>query len=128
MKKPKKTTKKQLKNKLWKLVSLYVRSKSPYCYTCGKFIPEMKNRHAGHFWSKGGHEATRFDLENVRTQCVNCNLFQSGYLAMFSVKLLQEIGEQRFMKLKRRANTSVKWDTLELEKEIEKMKLLTTNF
>jgi hypothetical protein len=126
--KTKKPPIKSLKDKLWKLTSQIVRLQSDSCYTCGKLIPDFRQRAAGHFWSKGGHGATRFHLDNLRVQCFGCNSFKSGNLAEYSSRLLKEIGQERFDELYRLAHlTRPSWKRDELENLITEREELLQN-
>lgn len=121
---PKKPTKKQLKTKLWKLVSQYVRSQETHCYTCDKYIPDKKDRHAGHYWTKKGHPRTTFDLMNVHVQCLSCNSFKSGNISYYSARLLRDYGLELYQDLEARAKDSRPFTALELEQMIENLNQL----
>jgi len=107
-----------LKKQLWAITSKIVRSKSAKCFTCDKPLPKFSDRQAAHFWTNGGHPATRYDFRNLRVCCVGCNTFKSGNLAEYSVRLLQELGEPEFNRLASLARTEKKWSREELEKLI----------
>src|SRR3990167_8530972 len=111
---------KQLKKQLWKLVSEKVRLSSSYCYTCGKKLP-YEQRNAGHFWPKGSHPATAFNLNNLRVQCRPCNHFKSGNLAKYSYRLLQELGQLQFIVLGSLAHSPHKWDKNKLLTRISEL-------
>ena len=117
MAKAKKTnSKKELHKKLWKITSQLVRSQSCYCYTCGNCIPEIGKRHTGHFWTKGGHQASKYELDNLRVQCDSCNRWKGGNLAEYSARLLNEIGSERIEALYKLAHTTkTVWTYEELE-------------
>jgi len=115
--KVKKPTLKQLRDKLWKLVSLYVRTKETNCYTCLKYL-ELKQRSAGHFWTKKGHPYVRFDLMNVHTQCLTCNSFQSGNLANYVTRLIKDYGLPAYNELTLRAKSGQRFRRDELEAKI----------
>ena len=72
----------QLKNELDKVFSKYVRAKhaddSGYvrCVTCNR-KHLVGNAHAGHFASRR-HMATRWDEDNVKPQCFQCNITDQG--------------------------------------------------
>lgn len=78
----------RLKDNAWKTFSKYIRLRDKKCYTCPKGLAE----NAGHFW----HNVLDFDEENIHGQCVHCNKWLSGNLAVYSVNLLREIGKKRF--------------------------------
>lgn len=99
----KRPSKKELKNKLWRLISQYVRIQSAHCFTCGIFIPDMRDRSTGHFWTRGGHPSVAFDLDNLRVQCTTCNNWKSGNLAEYAFRLEKDIGTERYNALRERA-------------------------
>ena len=124
--KAKQSSKSYLKKTLWKLVSKWVRTHEDHCYTCRKFLP-WKKRTAGHFWTQGGHQRTRFELMNVHTQCVSCNSFNSGNLAPYAIRLVEDYGVAAFQSLHRRANDSTPWEKQELEEAIQEYKSKLSN-
>jgi len=85
------------KNKLWKLVSEYVRRRHAdengytACYTCGT-IKHWKEMDAGHA-IPGRKNYVLFNLELLRSQCRSCNGFRAGEQYIFGKKLNQENGE-----------------------------------
>src|SRR3990167_2526719 len=93
----KKPTISQLKKKLDKIFSIWVRSKSDHCYTCGAKV-QGKNKQASHFISRQ-HQATRWDENNVKVCCYRCNIWLRGNIAEFSARLMKEIGEKEFKNL-----------------------------
>lgn len=102
----------KLKKELDKFFSLYIRQKNAdkegncVCYTCGvkKHWKEMQN---GHFVSRG-HTATRWSYDNCRVQCVGCNVFGGGKLAVYATKLESELGVGTVSRLYREAQAIVK--------------------
>lgn len=120
----KKKTLKQLKFLIWKATSRIVRLSSRFCYTCDRGLP-YEERCTGHFWAKGGHGYVRFDMRNLRVQCVSCNSFKSGNLAEYAVRLREEIGDKEFNDLSLDAHSSKRHPRCELEDmlvEREKMR------
>lgn len=93
-KKVKKPKIKSLKKKLDDVFSKYVRQKHAdsqgisRCFTCGARM-EWKLIQCGHFVSRS-YLATRFDENNCRPQCVGCNVFGGGRLAVFATRLEEE--------------------------------------
>lgn len=76
--KPIKTISK-LRKELWKLFSLYIRTRDNFtCVTCGK-KGEGGGIHAGHFITGATCGAELyFDEKNVHAQCYHCNINLSG--------------------------------------------------
>lgn len=128
-KKPKKPTITSLKKKLDGIFSQYIRQKyaneqgNCSCYTCGvkKHWKELQN---GHFVSRS-QLATRFDEDNVRPQCVGCNVFGDGKTALFATKLDEELGLGTVSRLYRQAQQITK-DYPYIEKIEEYTKKLST--
>jgi hypothetical protein len=118
--KPKKKTQlKTLKDTLWKLISTKVRNSSDRCYTCDKPL-DYRDRSTCHFWSRGGHGATRFDEDNLRVGCNTCNTFKSGNLAEYATRLLGEIGQERYGQLYERAHKEHRFSSEEISELIKK--------
>ena len=100
------------KDEAWKVFSIWVRNRDPYCVTCkeeeNKLVPSEQ---AGHFY----HGVLDFDEENIHCQCIVCNKWKSGNLAVYSVKLLNELGEERFKALDQRHTMAMKGDKKDLK-------------
>ena len=121
----KQKTLRQLRDICWKLTSKIVRVQNPNCYTCKKHIPNMADRHCGHFYTKKGHPATRFERDNLRTQCFGCNHYKSGDIQNFAGNLIDEIGIERFNALRLLAKSTTQLRRQELEDMIaERTKIL----
>lgn len=107
----KKLTTSKLKAKLDNIFSQYIRLKyadkngNVSCYTCGQ-IKNWKQMQNGHFVSRS-HLATRFDEDNVRVQCVGCNVFGGGKPAEFGLRLEEE-HKGIVLKLMRKSQTITK--------------------
>ena len=61
------------------------------CFTCGHKVP-WKKIHAGHFVSRF-YKATRWREENVKSQCMMCNLWRRGDPVTFREKLVNLYGD-----------------------------------
>ena len=131
--KPKKVSISKAKAKAWKAFSLYIRTKyaSPFgdviCYTCGKNF-KIKTVQAGHGIA-GRNNAILFEEKLVRCQCLGCNYFGGGKYAIFTRKLIDELGLQEYDRLVTQATQTVKrtaQDYLEIEKTYkEKLRQLS---
>jgi hypothetical protein len=95
----------KLKKELDRVVSLLVRQTEArkhdgiiYCYTCNKALT-VKTAQCGHFVSRM-YLATRWDLDNLRCQCVGCNVWGRGKLLDFEDNLVEEIGDVKVEFLK----------------------------
>lgn len=127
----KKKTITKLKKDLWPLISQFVRLSHAneegfvQCYTCPavKFWETRPKEaiygiQAGHCFTQGGHKATIFDLDNIRPQCYQCNINNSGEGAVFRGNLEREYGGKWMDNLERRAKQSYKADRFWLEDQI----------
>lgn len=132
-----------LKGDLQKVFNTYIRMRDtkydkgqPYfiCISCNQ--PKgMDQMNAGHFWPVGGHEAVRYDEDNVHGQCIHCNNFAANGPVMkrYEAKLLLKIGEKRFDDLAARRFNKSKMMAFEVElliqaykSKIEKLKVKNT--
>lgn len=121
--KPKRPSVKTLVNKADKLASEYIRRKyadrtgACYCYTCGKREDSWKSIQCGHFISRGKY-LTRWNVDNMRPQCIKCNIFSHGEQYLFGTLLSYDgINVAELTKLSR----ETKYSTRELAEEaIEK--------
>jgi len=77
----------RLKDNAWTIFSQYIRTRDKKCFTCNG-SPD----NAGHFF----HNCLDFDEENIHAQCVRCNKWLSGNLAIYSVNLLKLLGQKKF--------------------------------
>lgn len=106
-KKKPKNLKSKLRDELDKVFSQYIRLKysdeNGYCrcISCGK-IHFWKDIQCGHYMSRR-YMSTRWSEDNVRPQCVACNIFNQGNIQMFRRALIKEIGEQRVDLIEARA-------------------------
>ena len=99
----KKLTRSKLVKKLDNIFSQYIRLSSSKngnctCVTCGK-VGDWKNGgiQAGHFMSRK-HYATRWNEDNVKPQCIGCNMFKAGEQYKFSLYLGGELSEELLQK------------------------------
>ena len=93
-KKVNKESMKYLRDTAWKLFSKVVREEEHYiCFTCGKNLQDDKSKcHAGHYVPRGKVSALRYDRKNVHAQCINCNMYLSGNLSVYAIKLEEKYG------------------------------------
>ena len=103
----KRTPYKKLKDKTWKLCSLYIRLKDANengrvrCYTCpprrrARLYTKMQ---AGHF-IPGRTNGILFDERGMRPQCPACNIFGGGKPIEFMIALEKELGQKEAIKLR----------------------------
>lgn len=122
MAKRKKPTRSKLVKKLDILFSQFVRlsnaDKNGYCtcVTCGKKGHwKDGSMQAGHFMSRK-HYNTRWDVRNVKPQCVGCNMFKSGEQYKYSIYLGSELSKELYLQ----SNKIVKFSNNELQEMIDR--------
>lgn len=71
------------------------------CYTCAKRL-HWTQLQCGHYLSRGNH-AVRWDKDNARPQCKDCNEFNSGRQDVFRENLIDDLGEEEVLELEERA-------------------------
>ena len=108
-------TDKQVRNKLWeeckRIIRLrYQRSDGLWnCFTCGRLVDEPSKAQTGHFIpSSIGGASLRYNLDNLRIQCYNCNINLGGYGAAYTIALKKEKGQKHIDKLFQLKNQSIK--------------------
>jgi len=126
---PKKPSRSKLVKKLDTIFSKYIRisnaDKTGYCtcVTCG-VVKHWKEIQAGHFMSRK-HYSTRWDVANVKPQCIGCNMFKQGEQYKYSIFLGKYVSEVLYLKSKE----TVKFTNYELEEMIkdyiDKLKSIT---
>jgi hypothetical protein len=103
---------KRAKDRTWKTVSEYIRKRDKgKCYTCGK-VGDYKEMNAGHYVHKN---CLDYNEENLHCQCVHCNQYLSGNLAIYTVKLIKEFGIDKPEELMALGNQVRKFTIEELE-------------
>ena len=118
---------KTLKKKAWTLFSEWIRRENAVnnmvrCYTCDVSL-SYKEANAGHFF----HGKLDYDSRNIKVQCVGCNLYKSGNLAFYGVRLAKELGVEGMEKLRLDANT-ISYTIDDLEEIIAKYTVLNSLF
>lgn len=90
--------KKLLKDKAWKLFSLYIKLRDAdggglcECCTCGRKLEfDAKECHAGHFVA-GRKNSVLFDEKVVFSQCDRCNLWGNGEQGKFVLFMKHKVG------------------------------------
>ena len=111
------------------IFSKYIRTKyskngNVECVTCGR-VYDISKIQNGHFISRK-HYATRWDEENVATQCYGCNVMQYGQQYLFAKWIDKTYGEGKADELLQRSREVVKFSDYELREMIElyKQKLM----
>lgn len=85
----KKSDRKKLEDKVWSECKRIVREKyGNKCYTCQASNLDGSNWQTGHGKSKGALPLRyKYDLRNLRPQCMRCNIHMGGMSDIFITKL-----------------------------------------
>lgn len=112
------TTISQLKKKLEYEFNRYIRKRDLglECISCNKKLTDIRDFHAGHYYSAGHHSNIRFNEKNVNGQCIECNTHLSGNLIKYRSKLEERIGIDELENLDDIAYLTKKWSRDELIK------------
>ena len=126
--KPRKTrnTPKKLKAKLWGLCrEIAHKIYPPHCYTCESKNLEGSNKQLGHFIASSICGAfLRFDLRNLRWQCMRCNMHAGGNGAEYYRRMVIEVGQEAVDQLFRDKEKSIKADVIFYENKIAEYETL----
>ena len=93
------------------------------CISCSKELKDIRDYHAGHYYSAGHHANIRFNELNVHGQCIECNTHLHGNLIKYRPKLAMKIGCDALEGLDKIAYLTKKWDKDELIKLTKVYKL-----
>lgn len=67
------------------------------CISCDKPATWGGQWHGSHFRSVGASPATRFNLWGINKACSQCNTHLSGNIANYRPRLIEKIGEDRYL-------------------------------
>lgn len=97
--KPKKEkTISQLKKLADKVFSEFIRQRDEgKCYTCGT-VMEWKRMQCGHYIPRNCLEL-RYSEVNCHCQCAGCNIFRKGNYTIYSIRLMEQYGDNILYKL-----------------------------
>lgn len=104
----------KLKGKLDAIFSQYIRLKHSdhfgycTCYTCDKRMP-WKDIQNGHLF-KRNKLGTRFDEQNCRPQCFQCNCRKDGNYTEYFPRIIREIGQDALDHLEMQSKSAIKLD------------------
>lgn len=108
------------KKRIWtKYVSPYIRLRDCdehfeiQCCTCNT-KRHWKKMHAGHF-KHGNTKQSYFYEKNVHGQCVSCNMYRSGNLAVYCIFLESKYGHGILQEIDKLADSSATWNWNSLE-------------
>jgi len=117
----KKLTRSKLVKKLDAVFSQYIRLSASdkdgncTCVTCGKVAHwKGEGQQAGHFISRSAY-STRWDKDNVKVQCVGCNVYRYGEQFKFSLHLGKKLSQELLDK----SRIITKFTSYELEEMLE---------
>lgn len=99
-----------LKKKLWKVFSQYIRRRDKgVCFTCG-LKKHWKEQQAGHMIPKSvGGLSLYFHELNVNVQCYRCNINLGGNGAIYAKNFVEKYGQWKFDELLQEKNKIVKF-------------------
>lgn len=115
LKRKSKTPLAKAKERAWSAFSLYIRNKYAdneglvSCYTCGKRL-EIKSMQAGHGIG-GRNNAILFEERVVRPQEMGCNVYGRGQYAIFTRKLIDELGLEEYDQIVTQSRTPLQYKT-----------------
>lgn len=115
--KTKKPSRKSLIMKLDILVSKIVRERNPYCVQCGL---KGKQLGAGHVFSRK-YYSTRWDLDNVFTQCWPCNYTHGRDQAKYFLWYINKFGLDKFRELDKKAHQVSHFKTSDLQALLDQL-------
>lgn len=111
-----------LKNKLWELLSEFVRRSAAdwrgyvTCVTCPTVLP-WQRMHAGHF-IPGRHNAILFELCGVHPQCKECNVGLRGNTKKYREFMIKTYGAGVVEELERRDRANIQLCRADIEAKI----------
>lgn len=96
----KKSDRKKLEDKVWNECKRIIRERhGDKCYTCPASNLEGSNWQTAHGKAKGALPLRfKYDLRNLRPQCMRCNLHMGGMSDIFITKLEKEKDGLAFLK------------------------------
>jgi 5-methylcytosine-specific restriction endonuclease McrA len=102
LRKKSKSPLRKLKDKLWELCKQITRLRhGNTCFTCSYNPLEGSNWHTGHFIPDSTSSVeVRYDLNNLRPQCRNCNFWKSGDWPTYEANLIRDHGPDYVANLK----------------------------
>lgn len=119
----------KLKKNLWKLISIFIRTKyadkNGYvkCVTCDKKSP-WKEMQAGHFVPGGTGNSAKWDTRNIHPQCVGCNIFGRGMWHKYYSFMLEKYGQETINDIIKKSQKELQLKIPHYEEEIERYKKL----
>ena len=121
IKKPKKTSLKSLRTRLWQLCrEIPILKYGNTCFTCGRSNLTGSNRQLGHFIPNSvGGASLRYNLDNLRIQCYFCNINAGGNGAIYYKNMVEREGQEFVDNLFRLKNQIIKADEIWFKNKIK---------
>lgn len=115
----KRPTHAQLKKRLWKVFTLWIKNRDKWtCVTCGRKV-EGQNAQGGHYIAKAACGLDYYFSEiNVAAQCAGCNLHLEGNRPAFRRYLVSRYGEAVVNELEQNYHRPCKWSQADFEERI----------
>lgn len=117
-----------VKKKAWDIFSKYIRLSNAdengmvQCYTCTT-VKHWKQMQAGHGIGGRGN-AVLFLEKIVKPQCVGCNMFAHGRYAVFTRKLIDELGIKEYDSIVSQSNVPIKYSAEQYQEIYDKYESL----
>lgn len=116
-----------LHKKLWKIFSLYIRTRDclrttmtldeGLCCTCNRKY-NLKELQCGHFIPRSKH-AIKYDERNNHAQCYGCNIMKKGNTVEYYEFMKKTHGQEVIDWLREHQNDICQWKKFQLEEKIE---------
>lgn len=115
------------KERAWNAFAAFIRKRDKICITCS--TPSSQAGHFNHERDKGtnpnlGGNMLWYNKKNVNGQCSSCNLYKSGNIAEYAVKIEEKWGDGTIKELYKLRNTQKKFtieELLEIEAEYKSL-------
>jgi len=113
IKKVKLMTKSEAEKKLQAIINKIVREldNGKGCISCdhGWASNWTRQKHAGHYFSRGSNPQLRFDVNNIYLQCSICNNWKSGNEMAFTEGIKKHYGLEQWQKVEQLKATERDW-------------------
>ena len=127
-KKVRRLTDGQLKKRVWKEFSIFIRTEGAdalgfnQCITCQTRL-HWKQLQAGHF-IRGRLNSNLFDERGCHPQCYSCNIHRQGNVVIYYKIMLKKYGQKVIDELLEQNNKTHKWQAGELQNLLDHYKTL----
>lgn len=109
-----------LKMRLWRVFTLYIKARDKYkCFTCGKWA-EGQGMGGGHYIAKAAcNPEYYFHEKNVHAQCTHCNLQLEGNRPRYRERIIEKYGMETLIDLETNYNKSIVWSIPKYQEMIQ---------